>query len=326
MTATLLESTDARPSPRNGAAARRLRASMAAVRVSFNWFGTRKALSPEQLARAAEAFDAQGPCLSAGKKILDTKHPAFRAVTAVRGQVGAYWRGLTVPFPEPGVRLIPHDRVPGFDQRMIGFRAELRHAVAGLDRHYDELRRAAESRLGSLFDPTDYPADLPSLFGLEWDYPNVEPPDYLVRLAPSLYEAESARVADRFQEAVRLAEAAFLEEFARLVGHLTERISGTGEGGRPKVFRDGAVENLTEFFNRFRSLSVRSDEQLEALVAEAQRAVRGVAPQDLRDNESLRRDLSTRLSRVRSELDGMLVDRPRRRILRTAEPTTGGGA
>ena len=48
--------------------------------------------------------------------------------------------------------------------------------------------------------------------------------------------AVGQRVAARFDEAVQLAEAAFLEEMSsRLVSHLTERLSGT-EDGQPKVF------------------------------------------------------------------------------------------
>ena len=41
---------------------------------------------PEQKAQAAEAFDAEGQFLSAGKKLIDTSHTAFRAVTAIRGK------------------------------------------------------------------------------------------------------------------------------------------------------------------------------------------------------------------------------------------------
>jgi hypothetical protein len=144
-----------------------------------------------------------------------------------------------------------------------------------------------------------------------------------VQLSPGLYEAERARVSARFEEAVQLAEQAFLDEFARLVAHLTERISGTGEDGQPRVFRDSAVENLTSFFQRFRELNVRSNDQLDALVAEAQRAVRGVAAQDLRDGEGLRREVASQLSRVQSSLDAMLIERPRRRILRQAAGSGG---
>src|SRR3954447_6541296 len=247
----------------------RLRTTMAAVRVSFTWMGTQKTLSPEQKAQAAQPFDAEGTFLSAGKKLLDTRHSAFRAVTAIRGKIDAYWKGTSLPFPEAGVRLIKHDAVEAFAAQMADYRAELDDAVANLDRHYAELKQAAAERLGSLYNPSDYPETLVGLFGVSWDFPNVEPPDYLVQLSPGLYEQERARVTARFEEAVRLAEQAFLDEFARLVAHLSERL--TDEGGEGKVFRDSAVGNLVEFFERFRSLNVRSNEQLDALVAEAQR-------------------------------------------------------
>jgi hypothetical protein len=51
-------------------------------------------------------------------------------------------------------------------------------------------------------------------------------------------------------------------------------------------------------------------------VADAQRVIRGVEPQALRDNEGLRQHVATEMSRVQSALDGLLVDRPRRNILR----------
>ena len=119
----------------------------------------------------------------------------------------------------------------------------------------------------------------------------------------------------RFDEAVELAEQAFTAELAKLVSHLTERLSGQVDGHR-KVFRDSAIENLTEFFQRFRELNVRSNEQLDSLVADAQRVIRGVEPQALRDNQGLRQHVATEMSRVQSVLDGLLVDRPRRAILR----------
>jgi len=69
---TALES----PVHQQSSAADRLRTTMAAVRVSMSWFGTRKSLTAEQKAEAAEAFNAEARFLSAGKKLLDTTHPA----------------------------------------------------------------------------------------------------------------------------------------------------------------------------------------------------------------------------------------------------------
>ena len=155
---TLLDHLDPRPTPATTGTtttpAQRLRATMAAARVSFTWMGTQKTLNPEQKARAAETFGAEGQYLSAGKKLIDTSHSAFRAVTAIRGKVDAYWKGMSLPFPEPGVRLIKHDMVESFASQMADFRTELDDAVAHLDRHYGELKQAARERLGSLFNPS----------------------------------------------------------------------------------------------------------------------------------------------------------------------------
>ena len=315
MTATLLEHANSHTSEPS---AQRLRLTTAAVRVSFTWLGVRKTLTPQQKSQAAESFGAEGDFLSAGKKLLDTRHAAFKAVTAVRGQVTQFWKGNTLPYPDAGVRLIRQDGIEPFNRQMLSFKAELEKAVHNLDDHYADLKAAAQTRLGSLFDPRDYPPGLRGLFDLAWEFPNVQPADYLLQLSPAIYEQEKARVTARFEEAVRLAEQAFVGEFANLVSHLTERLS-TGQEGERKIFRDSAVANLTEFFQRFKQLNVGSSEQLDTLVHQAQQIVHGVQPQELRDNEFLRQHIATSLAGVQASLEGMMVDRPRRKIVRNQE-------
>ena len=279
------------------------------------WLGVRKTLSAEQKAVAAESFGAEGEFLSAGKKLLDTRHPAFKAVTAIRSRIVNYWKALSLPFPEPGIRLIRQNQVESFDTQLEEFRDELAAAVAELDEHYDQLKAAAQHRLGSLYNEADYPRSLAGLFAVAWDFPSVEPPRYLQQLSPELYEQEAQRVAARFDEAVQLAEQAFIEEFHKLVTHLTERLTGQ-QDGKPKIFRDSAIENLTGFFERFRKLNIRSNEQLDELVGQCQEVVQGVEPQSLRDSRPLRRNVAVQLGGVQSVLDDLLVDRPRRNILR----------
>jgi hypothetical protein len=295
--------------------AQRLRGTMAAVRVSMSWFGTRKTLTAEQRAEAAEPFGTDVRFLSAGKRLLDVSHPAFKAVTAVRGKVIGYWKSMSLPFPEPGIRLIRQDRVEDFAAKMQEFQEELAEAAEALDRRYSELKATARQRLGSLYNLSDYPSSLAGLFAIEFDFPSVEPPSYLQQLNPALFEQECQRVQARFDEAVKLAEDAFTAELSKLVSHLTERLSGNGDG-KPRIFRDSAVENLAEFFQRFRQLNIRSNEQLDRLVADAQGVIRGIEPQALRDDAGLRQHVAREMSRVQSVLDGLLVDRPRRAILR----------
>ena len=196
---SLLDHVDA---PASVSPAQWLRDTTAAVRVSFTWIGVRKTLTPEQKNQAAESFGAEGDFLSARKKLLETRHAAFKDVTAIRGKVLASWRSLTLPYPEPGIRLIRQHQIDIFNHQMLDYRAELDAAVLRLNDHYFELKEAARRRLGDLFNANDYPVSLQGLFAVDWDFPSIEPPDYLCQLNPAIYEQEKARVAARFEQAV----------------------------------------------------------------------------------------------------------------------------
>ncbi len=292
-----------------------LQASMATVRLQVKWFGTRRSVTASQKHRAAGMFDAESKFVSMGKKLLDTQHPAWRKLVAVRGNILNTWRSSSLPFPEPGIRLIKRRDLDGFTTTMNELRADLLESERELDNHYDEIRAAARERLGRLYNPDDYPASMVGLFEISVDHPNVEAPEYLRMLSPSLYRQEADRVRNRFDEAVKLAEESFLGELSKLVEHLTERLSGSDDG-KPKIFRDTVVTNLVEFFERFRRLNIGSSDELDRMVAEVRRIVGNTTANDLRNSDSLRKQVSTELSRVQANLDGMMIDRPRRNLIR----------
>lgn len=312
MTAILEETSTTNTEPTAGD---QLRSSMAAMKVSFHWIGTRKALSSEQIVRAADAFEAERKFLTAGKKLFDTSDPSFRQVTAVKTTTMNYFKSISLPFPEPGVRLIRQDQIDVIHSRMTELRDELANAVRLLEDRFADLTAEARDRLGNLFDPADYPSSLEGAFQVDWSFPTVSAPDYLRRLNPELYEQECQRVRSRFDEAVRLAEHSFVEELGKLIDHLSERLSGADDG-KVKVFRDSAVTNFNEFFERFQSLNVGSNSEIDSLVDRARQIVSGVAPNTLRTSGDLRDRISNQLSSVQASLDGMMVDRPRRNIIR----------
>ena len=202
-----------------------------------------------------------------------------------------------------------------FATTMQTYRERLQEATGELASRYDSMKSEAERRLGKLFNASDYPSTLDGLFDLEISYPTIEPPNYLMALHPDVYQAEQARVRERFESAVELAEQAFATELQRLTAHLAERLTGLHDG-QPKVFRDSAVENLREFFERFRRLNIRSSPELDMLVEEAQQVITGIEPQQLRDSVRLRQMVARDFEQIQASVGEMLVDRPRRNILR----------
>ena len=67
-------------------------------------------------------------------------------------------------------------------------------------------------------------------------------------------------------------------------------------------------------------MGIRSNAELDRLVEVAQKAVQGISPEDVRTSDQLRQQVASQLAGVQSTLDGLLVDEPRRRILRPLPP------
>src|SRR5215469_10550624 len=86
--------------------AQRLRRLAAAVRVHFTWWGVHRTLTAQQKEEVGATYAADARFLTAGKKLVDVRHEAFRKLTSLRTRIVNYWRGLTLPYVDAGVRLI----------------------------------------------------------------------------------------------------------------------------------------------------------------------------------------------------------------------------
>ena len=62
--------------------AQRLRRIAAAVRVHFTWWGVHKTLTAQQKEEVGHTYAADARFLTAGKKLIDTRHEAFRKLTS----------------------------------------------------------------------------------------------------------------------------------------------------------------------------------------------------------------------------------------------------
>jgi hypothetical protein len=85
-----------------------------------------------------------------------------------------------------------------------------------------------------------------------------------------------------------------------------------GEDGKPKGFKDSSLDNLKDFFDRFRQLNVTNNEQLEALVNRAQQTVGSVEGKELRKSEQARADIANTLDQLSQDLGAMIAPRKRR--------------
>src|SRR5439155_1080417 len=163
-----------------------------------------------------DGLGIRGTAAWLGHRMLPARLPAVCLLP--RGHAGS--QVFPPPCPRRFLQLIHFPSHPGDRNPPVPVgSARSRYVHAGRtparDDHYDELKSTARRQLGDLYDANDYPPQLRGLFGIDWEFPSVEPPDYLLQLSPELYERERARVAGRFDDAVQMAEQAFIGELGR---------------------------------------------------------------------------------------------------------------
>ena len=298
--------------------ARELNVQTTGCAIGWQWIGKTRQLTDVQKEVASRALGTNTDSLSASKRLFNTKCPEFRAMTRIKNRVNKYFTQHTLPFPQRGVRLIKRDSIEGFESFMHGEQHCLEVARELLNDEWAELVKEAKGTLGDLFDPSDYPDNLNDTFKLAWTYPTLTPPEYLRRLSGDAFRRESARVRAQFEQAVSLAEEAFTAELGDMVRHLTEVLTGqvAGEDGerRPRIFRDSAVENLHEFFERFRTLNIGSSQGLNDLVNEVQQVIGETTPQELRNSRVTREELADRMQTIARRIEEQSIVAPRRQI------------
>jgi hypothetical protein len=290
------------------------------------WGGS-KALSADQNAEIASTAGTTAKRLSASKRLYDSKHPAIRKVNEIINQAEAYWKSMTLPYVEPGVRLLRHDLVLEFEQTMRRISESLTPSLENLQANLGEIREQAQQELGTLFNAQDFPNDVRGLYRIAWNYPNTEPPNYLAKLSPEIYQQEVARVRQRFDDTVELALGSFTTNFKEVLERIAEQLAEAKTPGRKKAFYESSVDHLKETVRFFReqiaplSLHRFNDSKLDEVVTQAENLFSGFtnseeAAKEVRNSTIFRDEVKDLVDQMQTSLEGLITDAPLRKINR----------
>lgn len=291
----------------------RLQEEYLICKVGVSRFGVTKAISEAKVEQAADLFDADTKSLRASKRLLDTQHPCYKAVSAVLRRVKNLHSGMTIKF-ENNERLIKASQLEQFSAAMDDLQKELDEALAELDEVYQQLKMTAREDLGDLYDPRDYPSSIKGEFEFCWSTYQFKIPESVKLLSPDLYDEQCRRLAQRFEDAAIAAEEAMAEELQGLIGVIFERLQPTEDGEKPKQFREASLKNMRDFLERFRMLNITGNEGLSSMVDAAENMIKGIDAKDVRKDHTIRETLRDNVTELRSQIDTMLTESPRRRI------------
>jgi len=293
--------------------------------LAFTWFPTVRTAPGHIRSAVAERLDADPRRVGLTKMLLDPRHPSVKLVNEVRASARDDWMMSTLPYVEDGTRLVRRETLPRLHECMRDYQHMLAVRAIALDRDRADLIDDARSRLGSMFSLADYPDSFIALLRLRFTVRELEPPSYLAETCPQIYGEQVKQTVEAFAAAAQTAERAFAGELLDMVLHLRERLEGHGPEDR-RIFRDSAVTNLREFFNRFRTLDIESSSDLRLQIADLEAIIEGVDPATLRIDGSLRSNLRAELALAANALETLTVEAPRRRVTSLAPTPTPAAA
>lgn len=258
--------------------------------------------------------------LHVSKDILES--PELKAIaehdTAIKTWVRA--RCLPSPFKGKGILILPVRLIQEVAEEVEASRRDRGPLIDRFIEMYAQRKQEAQIKLGAGYDENDYPSiDLVrEAFTFEFQMWELSAPGQLQAINRELYQRELTKLQNMWGEASHQVTTVLLQEFRKLTAHVAEKLQ-PGENGKPKVFRDTTVTNLTTWLELFKSRNLTDDQTLVETVERARQLITGIHPDTIRDSDTLRAELATDFANITSTLDAALIDRPLRAIDLTEE-------
>jgi len=278
------------------------------VQLSVSKWGAMRKIDKSKLA----AIVSSPEWLNATKKLVDPE--ALKPICRVGHAARSYLASISLPFPLQGLVFVPREMISRADARLNEFKAEFGEAINKFISEYDRLRETAMVYLGDLFNEVDYPVDVRKKFSFAWRFIILDVPNGNTGiLAPEVYEREKEKFIQTMEEAREMAINSLRQEFASMVERVTDRFA-MGPDGKPKIFKNTAVQSFYDFFETFKERNIFRDEELAQLVTRAREVLGGSSPEDVRSNEALRASIRAGMQDVEATMADIL-SRPRRKIV-----------
>lgn len=239
----------------------------------------------------AETNDRAGADADAGrynKNLLGGKVASFSACIAAAGAARTAHYRETLPWTDEGARLLPIANYFEYAATIRAQREAFKTAVAAFLAEYPTLQEEARARLGSMYDPRDYPSvsDIAGRFRFRINFAPVPsasdirldlPPEVTAHMERSI----TARVERATADAVRDGWQRLAESVERIATRLREISGGDPDSPSGRLHASlfsGAVETA----ETLKRLNVLGDPALDATADRIIRELSALDPKTIR--------------------------------------------
>lgn len=204
--------------------------------------------------------------------------------------------------------LVPLALVGEVDAKLNAYQqalAEEAHALAG---RYTEAVAKSAIALGPLFKASEYPTPqaVEDAFGLDWSYVSFNAPEKLEAVDSAAFQGAKRKYDEQIGAAYDEVKIVLRETLRQITAGVIDKLKPSSDG-KPKIFRNSVLTDLTDFLGTFNLRNLADDGELEAVVAKLGWLTNGIDPQALREMDTLRESVRAELATTLDELDALVT-------------------
>jgi hypothetical protein len=229
-------------------------------------------------------------------KLLIRKE-ALEPMSKIESAARLYLYKMTLAWGDNGERLLPADLFLEFGPQMQKFRNDFEVATKNFVAEYPTLVQEARTRLGTLYDPADYPADIRDKFC--FSPPAVTPVpsanDFRVNLSAGYVDSIKADITERMNQRQKDSLKQVWMRVRDVVSKMSERL-----GNEKSPLFDSLIGNARDLIDILPALNLTNDAELNAIAAELQGIL--VPVDRMRQDKRLRADVASKADAILAKL------------------------
>jgi hypothetical protein len=234
-------------------------------------------------------------------KKLFADEPTFDAIGKYAGNARTRHYFITMPWSDSGVRLLTTSLFFDYEKEMTAYQQEFYRLVDSALNDWDNMIARSKVKLGTLFDPADYPSkeDIRDKYRFSIRYsPVPEVGDFRVQIGNDAQQVLKESYAKAYSDNLELA---YKDVWTRTHEAL-KNMSSKLDGEKKQIFRDTLVSNVTEMVALLDKFNVTDDPKMKQAKVKIENALLGITPDALREDDDLRLDTKSKVDALLKEM------------------------
>lgn len=235
------------------------------------------------------------------RKNLMAGTSARKEIADYAAQCRTWHNGRTLPWSDKGARLLPMSMFFDYKAEVNARQARFDHMVAKFLTNYPQLVQTANTHLGDLFDPSEYPDvnEVASKFSYRMVFaPVPEAGDFRLDIGAQDLAELRDQYEDAYQSRVNDAMQTAWDKLHDMLNAMSEKLTEP-EGEGSKIYHTTLVTNAEELCGLLKHLNITNDPKLEDARRALAKTISGV------DITDIRKDVGTRID-VKEQIDSIL--------------------